>query len=60
MADVTKRDGARAAGLWRRGSSLSLADRLCLALGERLELPVATTDPAWQTSGVTAAITLIR
>lgn len=60
VADVTERDGARAAGLWRRGSSLSLADRLCLALAERLELPVATTDAAWQTSGATAAITLIR
>jgi PIN domain nuclease of toxin-antitoxin system len=60
VADVTERDGARAAGLWRRGSSLSLADRLYLALAERLELPVATIDAAWQTSGATAAITLIR
>jgi PIN domain nuclease of toxin-antitoxin system len=60
VADVTERDGARAAGLWRRGSSLSLADRLCLALAERLELPVATTDAAWPTSGARATITPIR
>ena len=44
VADVTAGDAERAADLWRKGSGLSLADRLCLALGIRLSLPVATTD----------------
>ena len=35
----------------RRGEGLSLADRLCLALGVRLELPVLTADKAWGTAG---------
>lgn len=44
---VTRRDAERAATLWRAGSGLSLADRLCLALAERLEAEVLTTDAAW-------------
>lgn len=44
---VVREDGERAAELWRAGSSLSLADRLCLALGLRLGVEVATTDAAW-------------
>jgi ribonuclease VapC len=47
VADVIQADAERAADLWRPGSRLSLADRLCLALGLRLGLPVATTDAAW-------------
>lgn len=39
-------DGRSAAALWRIGSPLSLADRLCLALGLRLGLPVVTADNA--------------
>ena len=34
---------------WRRGDGLSLADRFCLALTERLAVPVWTTDAAWGT-----------
>lgn len=40
-------DAERAARRWRRGEGLSLADRLCLALGERLDEPVLTADAAW-------------
>lgn len=43
-------DAERAAELWRRGSGLSLADRLCLALGERLGAVTWTADAAWGAS----------
>ncbi|MGB4777851.1 type II toxin-antitoxin system VapC family toxin [Microbacterium sp.] len=48
---VTREDGECAALLWRRGSGLSLADRLCLALGERLDAPALTADAAWGDEG---------
>lgn len=44
---VTKPDGELAAKLWRRSGNLSLGDRLCLALGQRLGLEVLTADQAW-------------
>jgi ribonuclease VapC len=44
---VTREDGQHAAELWRPGTALSLGDRLCLALGLRLGLEVATADTAW-------------
>lgn len=44
---VTASDAERAASMWRRGSGLSLADRLCLALAARLEAEVLTADRAW-------------
>ena len=47
VVDVTRADGETAADLWQHGAPLSLADRLCLALGARTGLPVATTDAAW-------------
>jgi PIN domain nuclease of toxin-antitoxin system len=47
VADITRQDGERAAALWRRGSGLSLADRLCLALGLRLGAAVVTADTTW-------------
>jgi ribonuclease VapC len=47
VLDVTRADAEIAAGLWRHGTALSLADRLCLALGVRANLPVATADAAW-------------
>jgi len=40
-------DGERAAGLWRRGSGLSLADRICLATRERLQATAWTADTGW-------------
>ncbi|MFT4230539.1 MAG: PIN domain-containing protein [Microbacterium sp.] len=48
---VTQEDAEHAAALWRRGSGLSLGDRLCLALGDRLDLEVLTADRAWGTEG---------
>lgn len=50
-------DAERAAALWRRGVGLSLADRLCLATGERLEATVITADTAWADH---AGVELIR
>jgi ribonuclease VapC len=47
VVDVTAPDAERAADLWHQGTALSLADRLCLALGLRMGLPVATADAAW-------------
>ncbi len=44
-------DAERAAALWRAGDGLSLGDRLCLALGERLDVDVLTADAAWGTTG---------
>jgi ribonuclease VapC len=47
---VTANDAEWAASQWRRGEALSLADRLCLALTERLNTIVLTADTAWGTS----------
>lgn len=44
---VTEADGEAAATLWASGSGLSLGDRLCLALGNRLDQDILTTDAAW-------------
>lgn len=47
---VVAADAERAARLWRSGSGLSLADRLCLATAERLSATVWTADAAWGSS----------
>jgi ribonuclease VapC len=47
VVEVTSADAEIAANLWERGTPLSLADRLCLALGLRMDLSVATADSAW-------------
>ena len=47
---VIEEDAERAAALWRPGAGLSLADRLCLALRERLATTVWTADRAWGTT----------
>lgn len=60
VADVTATDAEVAAGLWRAGTELSLADRLCLALGVRLGAEVATADAAWATLDSGPTIRLIR
>ncbi|WP_411721158.1 PIN domain-containing protein [Mycetocola sp.] len=44
---VTAVDAEKAAALWRSGEGLSLADRLCLALAERLDARVLTADQQW-------------
>jgi PIN domain nuclease of toxin-antitoxin system len=40
-------DAEWAAQRWQRGEGLSLADRLCLALGQRTGEPVLTADRSW-------------
>lgn len=50
IEDVRESDGEVAPVMWRRGSGLSLGDRLCLALGERLDVPSLTADRAWGVS----------
>lgn len=54
---VTADDAVRAATRWTAGSGLSLGDRLCLALTERLDATVLTADTAW---GSDERITQIR
>lgn len=44
---VTKADAIKAAEIYDRNPSLSLGDRLCLALADRLEAQVLTADRAW-------------
>jgi PIN domain nuclease of toxin-antitoxin system len=60
VADVTAADAEQAASLWRPGSPFSLADRLCLALGLRLGLAVATTDAAWRELSEGPRVIVIR
>lgn len=50
LEPVTVDDAEQAAATWARGSGLSLGDRLCLALGRRLDATVWTADSAWGTS----------
>ena len=54
---VVADDAENAAERWRPGEGLSLADRLCLALGSRLGLDVLTADTAW---GSAAGVRQIR
>jgi PIN domain nuclease of toxin-antitoxin system len=53
-------DAERSAQLWSPGSSLSLADRACLALGLRHGLPVWTADRIWTQVAHGAEVRLIR
>jgi PIN domain nuclease of toxin-antitoxin system len=48
---VTIADAEWAAARWTRGDGLSLADRLCLALGDRLDGVVWTADESWGSEG---------
>ncbi len=48
---VIEDDAEWAARRWRKGEGLSLADRLCLALGERLDIEVWTADASWGSMG---------
>jgi ribonuclease VapC len=48
---VTTDDAEWAARRWVRSEGLSLADRLCMALAERLGADIWTADQAWGTSG---------
>ena len=60
VVDVGAEDAEIAADLWRQDSPLSLADRLCLALGLRMNVPVATADAAWVDVADGPAVVLIR
>lgn len=51
LEPVLAADAEAAAGLWRAGSGLSLADRLCLATAGRLDAVVWTADAAWGSGG---------
>ena len=44
---VLAADAEAAARMWRRGSGWSIADRLCMAAGQRLGATVWTVDAAW-------------
>ncbi len=50
LEPVSVDDAEQAAASWRPGSGLSLADRLCLALGRRLDAVVWTADVSWGSS----------
>ncbi|MDE0066062.1 MAG: PIN domain-containing protein [Acidimicrobiaceae bacterium] len=41
---------------WKPGEGLSLADRLCLALAERLDCGILTADRSWRPSSRVAQI----
>lgn len=60
VVDVTADDAERAATLWRRGSPLSLGDRLCLALALRTGSEVATADASWRDLAEGPRVILIR
>ena len=51
VESATADDAEWAARRWTRGEGLSLADRLCLALGDRLDADILTADQAWGTTG---------
>ena len=48
---VVADDAEWAAHRWRRGEGRSQADRLCMALGERLDAVILTADTAWGRAG---------
>ncbi len=60
VEDVVADDAEAAAALWHIGSPLSLADRLCLALGLRLGTEVATADAAWRGIAGGPPVILVR
>ena len=60
VVDVTRTDAELAASLWRRPRPLSLADRLCLALGLRIDAAVATADAAWSAVEDGPSVVVIR
>ena len=43
-----------------RAQGLSLADRACIALAERLGVPALTADRKWQEADIAAEVQLIR
>jgi len=57
VVPVLSADAEAAARIWKRGGGLSLADRLCLATGQRLRATVWTADKRW---GSTQQVRQIR
>ena len=53
------RSSARLGEITRK-AGLSLGDRICLALGEQLDLPVFTADRAWAGLGLPLQAHVIR
>lgn len=51
VVPATMDDAELAARRWERGVGLSLGDRLCLALAERLDTDVLTADRTWGAGG---------
>jgi PIN domain nuclease of toxin-antitoxin system len=51
LEPVSAEDAEAAAEMWEPRTGLSLADRLCLALAERLDVAVLTADRSWGESG---------
>jgi ribonuclease VapC len=47
LEPVSTDDAEQAAATWASGSGLSLGDRLCLTLGQRLEATGGTMDRNW-------------
>ena len=60
VVEVTAEDAVHAAELWRPGAGLSLADRLCLALGIRMRAPTVTTDATWASTPGGPRVVVIR
>lgn len=48
---VTADDAESAARRWRDGDGLSLTDRVCMAVGARLDAEVLTADASWGVGG---------
>ena len=53
-------DAEVAARIWQSHTSLSLADRCCLAVAFRLDVPVLTADKAWARVDVGVEIRTLR
>lgn len=58
----TTEDALAAAALWARtrAAGLSLGDRACLALAQRLGVPAVTADREWATVNLGVTIQLVR
>jgi len=48
IVSVEVDDAVRAARLWVQHRDLSMGDRLCLAIADRLDATILTADHAWQ------------
>lgn len=60
VVDATRTDAIVAAKLWEPGTSLSLGDRFCLALGFLQDMPVLTTDRIWADLDTGSEVVVVR